>query len=165
MSQAGPVRAIRLTHAGICLHDGSVTQPDMEDVFKALADRSRRHLLDLLRERDGQTLGELAAGLAMARQSASQHLSVLESANLISVVWQGRLKIHYLNPVPLHEIQERWIDAVRASASARAQSCQTARRGGPDDDQHNTTGLEPRPTHVQLHDLHQGHGGASLASA
>jgi uncharacterized protein YndB with AHSA1/START domain/DNA-binding transcriptional ArsR family regulator len=82
----------------------------MEEVFKALADRSRRHLLDRLRERDGQTLGELAAGLAMARQSASQHLSVLQSANLISVVWQGRLKLHYLNPVPLHEMQERWID-------------------------------------------------------
>ncbi len=89
---------------------GRVTQPDMEDVFRALADRSRRHLLDRLRERDGQTLGELAAGLAMARQSATQHLSVLQSANLISVVWQGRLKIHYLNPVPLHEIQERWIE-------------------------------------------------------
>ena len=89
---------------------GGVTQPDMAEVFKALADSSRRHLLDRLRERDGQTLGELAAELAMARQSVSQHLSVLQSANLISVVWQGRLKIHYLNPVPLHEMQERWID-------------------------------------------------------
>src|ERR1700712_4040658 len=82
----------------------------MEDVFKALADRSRRHLLDRLRERDGQTLGELAGGLAMARQSVSQHLSVLQSANLISVVWQGRVKLHYLNPVPLQEMQVRWID-------------------------------------------------------
>jgi uncharacterized protein YndB with AHSA1/START domain/DNA-binding transcriptional ArsR family regulator len=79
------------------------------DVFKALADPSRRHLLDLLRERDGRTLGELAAGLTMARQSATQHLAVLESANLVSVVWQGRQKLHYLNPVPLQDIQERWI--------------------------------------------------------
>jgi uncharacterized protein YndB with AHSA1/START domain len=79
------------------------------DVFRALADPSRRHLLDLLHDRSGQTLGELAAELAMARQSATQHLAVLESANLISVVWQGRQKLHYLNPVPLQEIQERWI--------------------------------------------------------
>jgi uncharacterized protein YndB with AHSA1/START domain/DNA-binding transcriptional ArsR family regulator len=79
------------------------------DVFKALADPSRRHLLDLLHDRNGQTLGELAAELAMARQSATQHLTVLESANLVSVVWQGRQKLHYLNPVPLQDIQERWI--------------------------------------------------------
>jgi uncharacterized protein YndB with AHSA1/START domain/DNA-binding transcriptional ArsR family regulator len=79
------------------------------DVFRALADPSRRHLLDLLHDRNGQTLSELAAELTMARQSATQHLTVLESANLISVVWQGRQKLHYLNPVPLQEIQERWI--------------------------------------------------------
>ena len=80
------------------------------DVFKALADPSRRHLLDVLREHDGRTLGELAGELAMARQSASQHLAVLEAANLVSVVWQGREKLHHLNPVPLQEMQERWID-------------------------------------------------------
>jgi len=79
------------------------------DVFKALADPSRRHLLDRLRERTGQTLGELAAELTMARQSATQHLAVLEAANLVTVVWHGRQKLHYLNPVPLHEIQDRWI--------------------------------------------------------
>jgi len=79
-------------------------------VFRALADPTRRFLLDALHERNGQTLGELCARLAMARQSATQHLDVLEAANLISTVRQGRQKLHYLNPVPLHEIQERWID-------------------------------------------------------
>ena len=79
------------------------------DVFRALADGNRRHLLDLLRERDGQTLGELANELTMARQSVTQHLAVLESANLVSSVWQGRRKLHYLNPLPLHEISGRWL--------------------------------------------------------
>jgi len=83
---------------------------DVDAVFKALADRTRRLLLDQLHERNGQTLGELCAELTMARQSASQHLAVLEAANLISTVRRGREKLHYLNPVPLHEIQERWID-------------------------------------------------------
>jgi uncharacterized protein YndB with AHSA1/START domain/DNA-binding transcriptional ArsR family regulator len=83
---------------------------DLTAVFKALADPTRRQLLDRLHERNGQTLGELCGSLAMARQSASQHLTVLEAANLISTVWHGREKLHYLNPVPLHEISERWID-------------------------------------------------------
>lgn len=83
---------------------------ETDKVFKALADPSRRHLLDSLHERTGQTLGELCGQLAMARQSATQHLAVLEAANLISTLWRGREKFHYLNPVPLHQIQERWID-------------------------------------------------------
>lgn len=82
----------------------------MDEVFKALSDPTRRHLLDRLREREGQTLGELCGDLPMARQSATQHLAVLEAANLISSVRRGREKLHYLNPVPLHQIQERWID-------------------------------------------------------
>jgi DNA-binding transcriptional ArsR family regulator len=80
-----------------------------DKVFKALADPARRHLLDSLRERNGQTLGQLCGQLDMARQSATQHLGVLEAANLISTTWRGREKLHYLNPVPVHEIQERWI--------------------------------------------------------
>src|SRR5215210_7234122 len=84
--------------------------PDEDAVFRALADPTRRLLLDRLRERNGQTLGELCRELGMARQSATQHLSVLEAANLVSTVRRGREKLHYLNPVPLHEIQERWID-------------------------------------------------------
>jgi uncharacterized protein YndB with AHSA1/START domain len=83
---------------------------DLTAVFKALADPTRRQLLDRLRARNGQTLGELCGSLSMARQSASQHLGVLEAANLVSTVWRGREKLHYLNPVPLHEVQERWID-------------------------------------------------------
>jgi uncharacterized protein YndB with AHSA1/START domain/DNA-binding transcriptional ArsR family regulator len=83
---------------------------DTDKVFKALADQTRRHLLDRLHERNGQTLGELCARLDMARQSVTQHVAVLEAANLISSVRRGREKLHYLNPVPLHEIQERWID-------------------------------------------------------
>ncbi len=82
---------------------------DADRVFKALADPTRRTLLDRLHERNGQTLGELCDRLGMARQSASQHLDVLEAANLISTIWRGRTKLHYLNPVPIYEIQERWI--------------------------------------------------------
>jgi len=82
----------------------------MDGVFKALADPTRRYLLDRLREENGQTLGELCERLAMTRQAATQHLAVLEAANLVSTVRRGREKLHYLNPVPLHEIQDRWID-------------------------------------------------------
>jgi uncharacterized protein YndB with AHSA1/START domain/DNA-binding transcriptional ArsR family regulator len=79
-------------------------------VFKALADPTRRLLLDRLHARNGQTLGELCQHLSMARQSATQHLGVLEAANLVATVRRGREKLHYLNPVPLQEIEERWID-------------------------------------------------------
>jgi uncharacterized protein YndB with AHSA1/START domain len=78
-------------------------------VFRALADPTRRRLLDRLRQRNGQTLGDLCEPLAMARQSATQHLGVLEAANLVTTVRRGREKLHYLNPVPLWAIQERWI--------------------------------------------------------
>jgi uncharacterized protein YndB with AHSA1/START domain/DNA-binding transcriptional ArsR family regulator len=82
----------------------------VDAVFKALADPHRRYLLDLLHEQGGQTLGELCGRLDMTRQAATQHLAVLESANLVSSVRRGREKLHYLNPVPLHEMQQRWID-------------------------------------------------------
>jgi DNA-binding transcriptional ArsR family regulator len=81
----------------------------MELVFKALADASRRELLDRLRARNGQTLGELCAGLDMSRQAVTKHLKILEGANLIATQKRGREKLHYLNPVPIHEIAERWI--------------------------------------------------------
>jgi uncharacterized protein YndB with AHSA1/START domain/DNA-binding transcriptional ArsR family regulator len=83
----------------------------MDAVFRALADPTRRLLLDRLREHNGQTLGELCERLAMARQSATQHLDILQRANLVVVVRRGRERLHYLNPVPLHEIEERWIAA------------------------------------------------------
>jgi uncharacterized protein YndB with AHSA1/START domain/DNA-binding transcriptional ArsR family regulator len=79
-------------------------------VFKALADPTRRALLDRLRERNGQTLGELCGPLRMARQSATQHLGLLEAANLVTTVRRGREKLHYLNPVPLWDIADRWIE-------------------------------------------------------
>jgi DNA-binding transcriptional ArsR family regulator len=81
----------------------------IDKVFKALADPNRRELLDRLHARNGQTLSELCKGLDMARQSVTQHLGLLEDANLISVQRQGREKLHYFNPVPIHEIYKRWI--------------------------------------------------------
>src|SRR5689334_18776172 len=82
----------------------------MDAVFKALADPSRRLLLDRLRARNGQTLGELTEQLdTMSRQAVAKHLAVLEAANLVVTVWRGREKLHYLNPAPIHEITRRWI--------------------------------------------------------
>jgi len=86
----------------------------MDDVFRALADGSRRELLDRLYAHNGQTLNELCARLAesgtsMTRQAVSKHLAILEGANLVATVKRGREKLHYLNPVPIHEIGERWI--------------------------------------------------------
>jgi DNA-binding transcriptional ArsR family regulator len=81
----------------------------MDAVFRALADASRRELLDRLRAENGQTLGQLCARLDMTRQAVSKHLAVLEDANLVASIKRGREKLHYLNPVPIHEIGERWI--------------------------------------------------------
>jgi len=81
----------------------------MDDVFRALADASRRELLDRLRAENGQTLGELCARLEMTRQAVSKHLAILENTNLVTTMRRGREKLHYLNPVPIHEIAERWI--------------------------------------------------------
>ncbi len=81
----------------------------MDAVFKALADGSRRELLDRLRAENGQTLNDLCARLSMTRQAVSKHLGILEEANLVATVRRGREKLHYLNPVPIHEIGERWI--------------------------------------------------------
>ncbi|QFU87063.1 metalloregulator ArsR/SmtB family transcription factor [Amycolatopsis sp. YIM 10] len=96
----------------------------MDEVFKALADPSRRRLLDSLNERNGQTLRELCSGLAMARQSVSKHLAVLEAANLVGTVRRGREKLHYVNAEPINAIAERWIsqyhrERVRALADLK----------------------------------------------
>ena len=82
---------------------------DADRVFKALGDPTRRKLLDLLCERNGQTLGELCGHLDMTRQSATQHLGILEDANLVTTVRRGRAKLHFINPVPLQEVYERWV--------------------------------------------------------
>lgn len=83
---------------------------DVDRVFKALADPTRRRLLDLLHADNGQTLGALCEHMDMTRQAVTQHLQLLEDANLVAIVWQGREKLHYLNPVPLNDIYERWIE-------------------------------------------------------
>src|SRR5436305_9753005 len=82
---------------------------NLDDAFRALADPSRRLLLDRLNERNGQTLRELCAGLGMVRQSVSKHLAVLEAAGLVTTVRRGREKLHYLNAAPINDIAERWI--------------------------------------------------------
>ena len=82
----------------------------MDAVFKALADASRRELLDRLRAENGQTLNELCARLDMTRQAVTKHLVILEGANLVVARRSGREKLHYINPVPINEIAERWID-------------------------------------------------------
>ncbi len=81
----------------------------MDKLFKALADGTRRELLDLLYLNNGQTLGELCKQMTMTRQAVTKHLLLLEEANLVNIVWQGREKLHYLNPIPIGEIYERWI--------------------------------------------------------
>jgi DNA-binding transcriptional ArsR family regulator len=78
-------------------------------VFRALADASRRRLLDRLFEKNGQTLGDLCQGLDMTRQAVAKHLTILEEANLVSHRRQGREKLHFINPVPINEIADRWI--------------------------------------------------------
>ena len=83
---------------------------DIDKVFKALADPTRRRLLDQLHQDNGQTLSALCEHMDMTRQAVTQHLQLLEEANLVAIVWQGREKLHYLNPVPLHEIYARWIE-------------------------------------------------------
>ena len=82
---------------------------DHDAVFRALADASRRQLLDRLHQRNGQTLGELCRGLDMTRQAVAKHLAILMEANLVSCKRSGREKLHFINPVPIHQIAERWI--------------------------------------------------------
>jgi DNA-binding transcriptional ArsR family regulator len=81
----------------------------VDDVFKALADPTRRELLDRLRAENGQTLTDLCERLAMSRQAVTKHLAILEAANLVATVKRGREKLHYLNPMPIGEIYDRWI--------------------------------------------------------
>ena len=98
----------------------------LDAVFKALADPSRRKLLDGLHTNNGQTLSELCAHLEMTRQAVTKHLVLLEEANLVATVWRGREKLHFLNPVPLHEISERWIAKYERS---RLQALSDLKRG------------------------------------
>jgi len=90
----------------------------MDAVFKALADESRRQLLDRLYKKNGQTLGELCEGIAMSRQAVTKHLAILEEANLVATQKRGREKLHFINPVPINDIAERWIGKFEQSRLA-----------------------------------------------
>lgn len=98
----------------------------MDEIFKALADGNRRKMLDALHAAPGLTLSELIAGFDMTRQSASRHVSILERAGLIVTRWTGREKRHYLNPVPVAEISERWLDKFSANKAASLLALKTA---------------------------------------
>ena len=125
-----------------------------DEVFRALADPSRRRLLDSLNARNGQTLRELCAGLDMARQSVSKHLAVLEAASLVTTVRRGREKLHYLNAAPINAIADRWItryDQGRVHALADLKT--------------RTGGHHHAEARVRLHDLHRHDARAALAGA
>jgi DNA-binding transcriptional ArsR family regulator len=102
-------------------------------VFRALADASRRQLLDRLHRRNGQTLGELCQGLGMTRQAVAKHLAVLEEANLVSWKRQGREKLHFINPVPINEIAERWISKFEVPRLETLSELKKSLEGEPDD--------------------------------
>src|SRR6201996_5702260 len=126
----------------------------MDAVFKALADESRRELLDRLRADNGQTLGELCTRLDMSRQAVSKHLAVLEAANLVATVWRGREKLHYINPVPILEIADRWIGKYERGRLRALAELKKRLEGEPD-------GEEP----VRLRHLHPHHAGKTLERA
>ena len=106
---------------------------DIDKVFKALADPTRRRLLDLLHRENGQTLTALCEHVDMTRQAVTQHLQQLEAANLVAIVWHGREKLHYLNPVPLHEIHERWIGKFERSRLGALRNLKKRLEGDTDD--------------------------------
>ena len=128
--------------------------PSLDGVFRALADPGRRRLLDSLNARNGQTLRELCADMDMARQSVSKHLAVLEEANLVTTVWRGREKLHYLNAAPITDISERWINRYEQPRVDALDGPQT-RTGEPLDGQ----------ALVRLHDLHPDHARAPVGGA
>ena len=106
---------------------------DDDAVFRALADASRRRLLDRLHRRNGQTLRELCQGLGMTRQAVAKHLAVLEEANLVSWKRQGREKLHFINPVPINQIAERWISKFELPRLGALSELKRKLEGEPDD--------------------------------
>ena len=107
----------------------AVTSDD--EIFKALADASRREILDRLRDEGGLTLGQLCTGHDMSRQAVAKHLAILASANLVVTVWRGREKLHFLNPVPIHEIANRWIARFQANHLQALHALKEALNGEP----------------------------------
>lgn len=125
--------------------NGDVSDAGLDLVFKALADPTRRLLLDRLRAQDGQTLSDLCRSLVMTRQSATQHLDQLAVARLVTVVRHGRERLHYLNPVPIHEIGDRWL---RAYEEPRLRQLRTIKRRAEDTTLTETTGTVPTYVYV-----------------
>src|SRR5271156_6259806 len=103
------IACLSFRQVNTCIYQDMAERRDTDTLFKALADPSRRKLLDLLHAHDGRTLNELCEHLDMTRQGVTQHLDLLEAANLVATVRRGREKLHFLNPVPLQEVYERWI--------------------------------------------------------
>jgi len=126
---------------------GCIFSRVMDAVFKALADGSRRKLLDQLHSSNGQTLTQLCGHLDMTRQAVAKHLVLLEAANLVATIWHGREKLHYLNPTPLHEIYERWIDKYERH---RLQALSDLKKGL----EENTTSKDYGKAHIRLRHLH-----------
>lgn len=108
---------------------------DVDAVFRALADPTRRQILDRLHERSGQTLGELCEGLGMSRQAVSKHLALLEDAGLVSTLRRGREKLHHLDPVPIQEIHDRWIGKFERGRVQAITALRTALEDSDDHDQ------------------------------
>ncbi|MEQ3552069.1 metalloregulator ArsR/SmtB family transcription factor [Pseudonocardia nematodicida] len=107
---------------------------DVDAVFRALADPTRRRILDRLHERGGQTLGELCGDVEMSRQAVSKHLALLESAGLVSALRRGREKLHFLDPVPIQEIHDRWIGKFERARVQAISDLRAALEDNDDDD-------------------------------
>ena len=118
-----------------------------DTVFKALAHQSRRKLLDALCERNGQSLGELCEHLSTSRQAVMKHLAILEEANLITVIWEGREKLHFLNPAPIQETYGRWVDKF---VQQRAQALDSLKQN-----LEKEKGDQNEQPKIRLRDLHQ----------
>jgi DNA-binding transcriptional ArsR family regulator len=130
--------------------DGSLLMMKDDIVFRALADASRRKLLDRLHARNGQTLGELCRGLQMTRQAVAKHLAVLTKANLVSWRREGREKLHFINPLPINEIAERWINKFEQGRLSALSALKTHLEGEEDRD-----AKTRKP--VRVRDLHSDH--------
>jgi DNA-binding transcriptional ArsR family regulator len=103
---------------------------DDDGVFRALADASRRQLLDRLHVNNGQTLGGLCQKMEMSRQAVAKHLAILEEANLVAIQWRGREKLHFINPVPINAIAERWISKFEVHRLAALSTLKRTLEGG-----------------------------------
>lgn len=144
-----------------CWHN--VRVPAIDRVFKALADPTRRKLIDRLHASSGQTLTALCQHLAMSRQAVTQHLALLEAANLVTSQRQGREKLHYFNPVPIHDLYQRWISKfeqprLEALRQFKANLEQTSKENPHDADATVDDQRNPTPRAARVRHLHRDHG-------